>query len=65
MILEIEDKEYLGEFLDELYNQTTVYINLEKGKSKFKIYYDKINAQLVLRVEDDEQDSSTLKDERK
>ena len=40
-------------------------LNLEKGKSKFKIYYDKINAQLVLRVEDDEQDSSTLKDERK
>lgn len=26
-------------------------LDLEKGKSKFKIYYDKINSQLVLRVE--------------
>ena len=29
-------------------------LNLEKGKSKFKIYYDKINAQLILKVEDNE-----------
>ncbi len=40
-------------------------LNLEKGKSKFKIYYDKVNTQLVLKVEDDEQDSVTPNDERK
>lgn len=29
-------------------------LNLEKGKSKFKVYYDKINAQLILRVVESE-----------
>lgn len=29
-------------------------LKVEKGKSKFKIYYDEINSQLVLRVEDAE-----------
>lgn len=29
-------------------------LNLVKGKSKFKVYYDKINAQLILRVDDSE-----------
>lgn len=28
-------------------------LNVEKGKSRFKIYYDKINSQLVLRVSED------------
>lgn len=27
-------------------------MNLKKGKSYFKIYYDKINSQIVLRVEE-------------
>ena len=40
-------------------------LNLEKGKSKFKIYYDKVNTQLVLRIEDDEQVSTVLSQERK
>ncbi|NCC15736.1 MAG: sucrose-6-phosphate hydrolase [Clostridia bacterium] len=31
-------------------------LSLEKGKSKFKIYYDKINTQLILRVVEDEED---------
>lgn len=32
-------------------------LNLEKGKSRFKIYYDKINTQLVLKVaEEDNQE---------
>jgi hypothetical protein len=29
-------------------------LSLKKGKSKFKIYYDKINSQLVLKVAEDE-----------
>lgn len=29
-------------------------LNLEKGKSHLKIYYDKINNQLVLKVAEDE-----------
>lgn len=29
-------------------------LNLEKGKSKFKVYCDKINAQLILRVDESE-----------
>ena len=29
-------------------------LNLEKGKSKLKVYYDKINAQLILRVDESE-----------
>jgi hypothetical protein len=29
-------------------------LNLEKGKSKFKIYYDKTNIQLVLKVAENE-----------
>ena len=29
-------------------------LNLEKGKSKFKVYYDKLNVQLILRVDKDE-----------
>lgn len=29
-------------------------LNLEKGKSKCKVYYDKINAQLILRVDESE-----------
>lgn len=29
-------------------------LNLEKGKSKFKVYYDVINAQLILRVDESE-----------
>lgn len=40
-------------------------LHLEKGKSKFKIYYDKVNTQLVLRIEDDEQVSTVLSQERK
>ncbi len=31
-----------------------VNLNLEKGKSKFKVYYDKINVQLILRVDERE-----------
>lgn len=27
-------------------------LNLEKGVSEFKIYYDKVNSQLILRVDD-------------
>lgn len=27
-------------------------LNIEKGKSYFKIYYDKINSQIVLRVDE-------------
>lgn len=27
-------------------------LNLKKGKSRLKVYYDKINAQLVLKVDD-------------
>lgn len=30
-----------------------VNLNVEKGKSLFKIYYDKINSQLILRVSED------------
>lgn len=40
-------------------------LNMEKGKSLFKIYYDKNNSQLVLRVEDCNQDLTTLNKERK
>ena len=40
-------------------------LHIEKGKSKFKIYYDKVNMQLVLRIEDDEQASTVLSQERK
>lgn len=29
-------------------------LNLEKGKSKFKVYYDQLNVQLILRVDEDE-----------
>ncbi|TPD99637.1 hypothetical protein R9B83_00060 [Metamycoplasma equirhinis] len=29
-------------------------LNLEKGKSKFKVYYDQLNVQLILRVGEDE-----------
>jgi hypothetical protein len=29
-------------------------LKIEKGKSKFKIYYDKINCQLIFKVADDE-----------
>lgn len=29
-------------------------LNLEKGKSKFKVYYDQLNVQLILRVYEDE-----------
>lgn len=28
-------------------------LNVEKGKSRFKIYYDKINSQLIFRVSED------------
>ena len=35
-------------------------LNLEKGKSKFKIYYDKLNSQLILKV--DEDDNNDWKD---
>lgn len=28
-------------------------LNLEKGKSRLKIYYDKINQQLVLKVDEE------------
>ena len=27
---------------------------IEKGKSKFKVYYDQLNVQLILRVDEDE-----------
>lgn len=30
-------------------------LNLEKGKSRFKIYYDELNSQLILKVADDEE----------
>ena len=33
-------KEQALEFIDELYNQTTVYINLEKGKMFADVYVD-------------------------
>lgn len=29
-------------------------LNLEKGKSKFKIYYDTTNDQIILRINDNE-----------
>ncbi|AVM48111.1 sucrose-6-phosphate hydrolase [Mogibacterium diversum] len=29
-------------------------LNIEKGKSKFKVYYDQLNVQLILRVDEDE-----------
>lgn len=29
-------------------------LNLEKGKSKFKVYYDQLNVQLILRVDENE-----------
>ena len=29
-------------------------LDVEKGKSKFKVYYDKINPQLILRVDESE-----------
>ncbi len=29
-------------------------LDIQKGKSRFKIYYDKINAQLILKVSEDE-----------
>ncbi|WP_373435999.1 hypothetical protein [Metamycoplasma equirhinis] len=29
-------------------------LNLEKGESKFKVYYDQLNVQLILRVDEDE-----------
>lgn len=35
-------------------------MNLKKGKSKFKIYYDKTNSQLVLR--NDEKSEKALED---
>lgn len=35
-------------------------MDLEKGKSKFKIYYDKTNSQLVLR--NDEKSEKALED---
>lgn len=28
-------------------------LNVEKGKSHFKIYYDEINSQLILRVKEE------------
>ena len=28
-------------------------LNIEKGKSKFKVYYDQLNVQLILRVDED------------
>lgn len=31
-------------------------LNVEKGKSLFKIYYDKVNSQLILRVSEDEKE---------
>lgn len=31
-------------------------LNVEKGKSRFKIYYDKINSQLILRVSEDKKE---------
>lgn len=35
-------------------------LNVEKGKSKFKIFYDKINCQLILRS--DEKKDEKLED---
>lgn len=29
-------------------------LNVEKGVSRFKIYYDKINSQLILKVSEDD-----------
>ncbi|QMT98850.1 sucrose-6-phosphate hydrolase [Mycoplasma tullyi] len=29
-------------------------LNLEKGKSEFKVYYDKLNDQLILKVHEHE-----------
>ena len=31
-------------------------MEVKKGKSKFKIYYDKANSQLILRVDDDKKE---------
>lgn len=31
-------------------------LKVEKGKSRFKVYYDKINSQLILRVSDDKKE---------
>lgn len=31
-------------------------LNIEKGKSRFKVYYDKINSQLILRVSEDKKE---------
>ncbi|KAA6227109.1 MULTISPECIES: sucrose-6-phosphate hydrolase [unclassified Campylobacter] len=31
-------------------------LDIVKGKSKFKVYYDKINSQLILRVDEDNKD---------
>lgn len=33
-------------------------LNVEKGKSRFKIYYDKINAQLILRASEDKKEKN-------
>ena len=30
-------------------------LNVEKGISKFRIYYDKVNSQIVLRVDESEE----------
>ena len=29
---------------------------VKKGESRFKIYYDKLNSQLIMRVEEEEKD---------
>ena len=31
-------------------------LNVKKGKSHFKIYYDKINSQLILKVSEDKKE---------
>jgi hypothetical protein BACCOPRO_03032 len=33
-------------------------LNVEKGKSRFKIYYDKISSQLILKVSEDKKKSN-------
>lgn len=34
-----------------------VNLSVEKGKSRFKIYYDKLNSQLILKVDTESQEN--------
>lgn len=39
-------------------------LDVEKGKSRFKVYYDKINSQLILKAEEKEETKSTLRKDK-